>query len=72
MDGKLDPSQPDTVVGPLGAAPELGSGAVKEADLSPEDKRKRMWWSMFLKNNLDIFKRHGTKALLESLADNPY
>jgi len=50
VDGKLDPSQPEVVVGPIGAAPELGSGSVKVEDLEPEDLRKRMWWKKALTN----------------------
>ena len=29
VDGKLDPSQPDVAVGPVGASPEIGTGAIK-------------------------------------------
>ena len=28
VDGKLDPSQPDVAVGPVGASPEIGTGAI--------------------------------------------
>eukprot|EP00912_Choanoflagellata_sp_UC4_P001006 UC4_evm4s619 len=71
-DGKLDPSQPDKIVGPIGAAPEIGTGAIKVEDLSPEDMRKRMWWSKTLRNCRDVFKKHGAKELLESLPNNHY
>ena len=66
-DGKIDPAQPDAVVGPVGMAPELGSGAVKVSDLTPEDMRKRMWWAKFYANARDVFARNGGKAALEAL-----
>merc|ERR1711998_771779 len=40
-DGILDPSQPDTITGPITMAPELGSGKFTEADMPPDDMRKR-------------------------------
>ena len=32
VDGKLDPTQPDVTVGPIGASPEIGAGGVKVGD----------------------------------------
>ena len=69
-DGKLDPSQPDTVVGPLAMAPELGPSKMQEKDLDPASLRTRMWGSKREPNAAAIFRRYGGKAKLEELPDN--
>ena len=69
-DGKLDPSQPDTVVGPLALAPELGPSKMQEKDLDPASLRTRMWGSKREPNAAAIFRRYGGKAKLEELPDN--
>ena len=75
VDGKLDPAQPDAVVGPVGAAPELGPGGVAVADLDPEDLRKRMWWKKAFTNFRTTFAQEqapagGGMAFLATLPDN--
>jgi hypothetical protein len=72
VDGKADPSKPDEVVGPIYTSPELGSGAITVDMLTPEDLRKRMWFSNVLPNIRDILKRHNMMDFLKSLPDNNY
>ena len=72
VDGKVDPSNPDVVAGPVTASPELGSGAMKKSDLSLEDLRKRMWWSKCMTNIRVLFERHGGKAGLEKFPDSAF
>jgi hypothetical protein len=69
-DGKIDPSQPDVAVGPVGASPEIGSGSVKVSDLTPEDMRKRMWWKKAMTNFKYFAMGEGGMALLKTLPDN--
>ena len=66
-DGKVDPSKPDEVTGPLACAPELGSGSVTEADLDEASMRTRMWGSKREPNFAAVFRRYGGKATLEAL-----
>lgn len=42
----------------LGAAVEVGSGAITYADLTPEDKRKRMWWKSTMNNFSFMFQKY--------------
>lgn len=72
VDGKLDPSQPDVIVGPVGASPEIGTGALKVEDMTPEDTRKRMWWAKATRNLKFSFKAHGGKEFLATLPDNTW
>eukprot|EP00038_Savillea_parva_P012689 m.206321 g.206321 ORF g.206321 m.206321 type:complete len:449 (+) comp23311_c0_seq1:144-1490(+) len=69
VDGKVDPSQPDKVTGPIMVAPELGSGAITEESLSPDDIRKRKWWARAFTNMGTLFRRHKCKEFLHTLPD---
>lgn len=49
---------------------ELGSETFTEADLSPEELRKRMWWRKTILNNQVLFHDLGLVELWQSMPDN--
>lgn len=49
---------------------ELGPNGVTEADLTPEERRQRMWWSKALANFRENFKAFGHYQYLEGLPEN--
>ncbi len=49
---------------------ELGPHGVTEADLTPEERRQRMWWGKSLANFRENFKSFGMYDYLKSLPEN--
>ena len=66
-EGKIDPAQPDAVVGPLAMAPELGPTGLTEADLNDGDIRTRMWMAKNIGNRASLARHYGGLAALEAL-----
>ncbi len=54
----------------LPARVELGGKGVTEADLAPDELRKRMWWSKALANFRENFKAFNQYAYLERLPES--
>jgi hypothetical protein len=48
---------------------ELGNGGAREADLTPEERRQRMWWRKLLANYRQNFKTFNQYELLKSLPE---
>lgn len=53
----------------LGMRVELGGKGATEADLSPEERRQRMWWRKTFKNFRENFKTFNQYDLLGSMPD---
>ncbi|MFN0145795.1 MAG: oxidoreductase family protein [Dehalococcoidia bacterium] len=49
---------------------ELGPNVVTEADLTPEERRQRMWWGKTLANLRENFKAFGLYDQLKGLPEN--
>ena len=49
---------------------ELGTKGETEADLTPEERRQRMWWAKMLRNFRENFKTFGFYQYLKELPDN--
>ncbi len=49
---------------------ELGPSGVTEVDLTPEERRQRMWWTKALANFRENFKDFGLHDYLKSLPEN--
>ena len=49
---------------------ELGPNGVTEADLTPEERRQRMWWTKALANFRENFKAFGHYEYLKGLPEN--
>ena len=54
----------------LGMRIELGGQGATEADLPPEQRRQRMWWSKAVPNFAETFKAFGLVELLATLPEN--
>ena len=49
---------------------ELGGQGVTEADLAPDETRKRMWWAKAFRNFQESFAAFDHHGRLQSLPDN--
>jgi hypothetical protein len=49
---------------------ELGGKGATEADLTPEERRQRMWWAKMLRNFRENFKSFGHYEYLAGLPEN--
>lgn len=54
----------------LGMRIELGGRGATEADLPPEQRRQRMWWSKAVPNFAETFKAFGLVELLDGLPES--
>lgn len=54
----------------LGMRIELGGKGAVEADLSPEERRQRMWWRKCLANFRENFRTFDQYKLITSLPEN--
>ena len=54
----------------MGMHVELGGKGAKVADLSPEDQRKRMWWTKAFANFRANFRTFDQYALLQRLPES--
>jgi hypothetical protein len=50
-----------------GARVELGTGGATEVELTPEERRQRMWWAKLLANYRQNFQTFGQYELLKTL-----
>lgn len=51
---------------------ELGSLGARDAELTPEEMRQRMWWRKAWRNQRELFRTCGLRNRLNALPENSY